>query len=195
MRKSASVVRITGSASVSVRRTRQASARLMGTSVYFCMSFSTGSRSFASSKATSKERRRRSALRPGVPRAPSRWKASDKAASHVVQGGACCGADVTAHWWWVSRRLSSATTKPASTRTFPAIAGGAQITPLLRTQVGRQAIHRSDEIGDGVECCRPAPFRSGYELQPFANDVRLRDLASTRFRLDICDKGLRQAHG
>src|SRR6266496_647491 len=52
MRKSESVVRISGSGNVSVIRTKQASARLMGVSAYFCKSLSTDSRSLARLKAT-----------------------------------------------------------------------------------------------------------------------------------------------
>jgi hypothetical protein len=55
-------------------------------------------------KATSTTPRRSSALSPGAPGVPRRWKASDKTASHVLQGGASRGACATAQWWWESRR-------------------------------------------------------------------------------------------
>ena len=144
-------MRIIGSGSVSLMRTRQASARLMGTSAYFCRSLRTDSTSLSRSKAAIKARRRSSSLSPGAPRAPRRWNASDRTASQVRQGGAWPGASVTAHWWWESRRLSKATKKPASTRTFLAIARGFQVALFSRAQVGGQTFHRADQIGDGIK--------------------------------------------
>src|ERR1700730_5476650 len=58
MRKSVSIVRITEFARVSVMRARQASARLNGTSEYFCMKFNTGCRSLVNSNATTGDLRR-----------------------------------------------------------------------------------------------------------------------------------------
>src|ERR1039457_3112941 len=150
MRKSESVVRITGLGSVSVIRTRQASARLMGTSAYFCKSFSTDSTSLSRLKTAISARRRSSPLSPGNPCAPRRWTVSDKTASQVRQGGGWPGACVTAHWWWESRRLSKATRKPASTSTFLAIARDFQVSLLSCAQAGRQAVDRADEIGYGT---------------------------------------------
>ena len=56
--KSVSIVRITEFARVSVMLTRQASARLIGTSQYFCMKFNTGCRSLVKSNATTGDLRR-----------------------------------------------------------------------------------------------------------------------------------------
>src|SRR5882724_9484929 len=194
MRKSESVVRMIGSGSVSLMRTRQASARLMGTSAYFCKSLSTDSMSLSRSKAAIRARRRSSALSPGVPRAPRRWKASDRTASQVRQGGAWPGACAAAHWWWESRRLSKATRKPASTSTFLAIARGFQVSLLSCAQVGRQAIHRADEIGNGIKQRGLTSFGSGGTLQALANHVGLRTLAPPRFRLDLGYERLRQTY-
>src|SRR5450759_775558 len=185
MRKSESVVRITGSGSVSAIRTRQASARLMGTSAYFCKSFSTGSTSLSRLKAAIRARRRSSPPIPGAPCAPRRWMASDRTSSQVCQGGTWLGAWVTAHWWWESRRLSKATRKPASTRTFLAIARGFQVSLLSRAQVGRQALDRADEIGNGIEHRGLTSRGFCGALQALANDVRLRTPAPARFRLDL----------
>src|ERR1035437_9418523 len=85
MRKSESVVRITGSGCVSAIRTRQASARLMGTSAYFSKSLSTGSTSLSRLKAAIRARRRSSPLTAGAPRAPRRWMASGRTASQARQ--------------------------------------------------------------------------------------------------------------
>src|SRR4029077_6311446 len=185
MRKSESVVRMTGSGSVSVMRTRQASARLMGTSAYFCKSLSTDSTSLSRSKAAIRARRRSSALSPGDPRAPRRWKASDKTASQVRHGGARPGAWVTVHWWCESRRLSKATKKPASTSTFLAIARSFQVSLLSCTQVGWQAVHRADEIGNALKRRGLTPFGSRGALQALAHDVGLRTPAPARFSLDL----------
>src|SRR5277367_143670 len=130
-----------GSARVSVMRTEQASARLMGTSEYFSRSLKTGSILRARSKAMTRARRRRSALRLGAPLAPSRCDASDKAASQVDHGGGWLRACVTAHSWWKSRPASHATRNPVSTMTFLAIACGAQILLFVCGQVGWQAFH------------------------------------------------------
>src|SRR5271168_699000 len=183
-----------GLASVSVMRTRQASARLIGTSEYFSMSLMTGSTCAASSKFTERARRRKRAVRLGAPRPPIRWKASDRAASHVDHGGGNSEAWATAHSWCVSRPLSSAITKPASTRTFLAITRGPQMLLLARSQAGRQAFHRSDEIGDGIERRRAAAL-ARRALQPLANHVGLRDPAPARFCVDICHERLGQSHG
>jgi len=186
---------MTGSENVSVMRTRQASARLIGTSAYFCKSLSTDSTSLSRSKAAIRARRRSSALSPGAPRAPRRWKASDRTASQVRQGGAWLGACVTAHWWWKSRRLSKATRKPASTSAFLAIARSFQVSLLSCAQVGRQAVHRADEICNGVKRRGLTSFRSSGALQALANHVGLRTLAPARFRLDVGDERLGQSYG
>src|SRR5713101_8490749 len=183
-----------GSASVSVMRTRHASARLIGTSEYFSSSFTTGSTLPASAKATSRARRRSSAPRLGAPRPPRRWKDSDSAASQVDQGGGSSEAWITAHSWYLSRLLSSATTNPASTRTFLAITRALQVLLLTGSEVGRQAIHGSDEIGDGIEGRRASPLAASA-LEPFANYIGLRDLAPARFRLDVCHQWLGQSYG
>src|SRR3972149_6901169 len=195
MRKSESVARMIGSGSVSVMRTRQASARLMGTSAYFCNSLSTDSTSLSRSKATIRARRRSSALSPGAPRAPRRWKASDRTASQVRQGGAWPGACVTAHGWWESRRLSRATRKPASTSTFLAIARGFQVSLLSCAQVGRQAFDRANEIGNGIKRRGLTPCGSSGALQALANYVGLRTPAPARFHLDLGYERLGQSYG
>lgn len=86
-RKSSSVVRSRGSPKVSVMRTRQASARLIGMSEYFSRSLRTGSRLSASENPMSKAPRRSRMPKAGAPRGPRRWNASDITASHVDQGG------------------------------------------------------------------------------------------------------------
>src|SRR6266481_2014677 len=183
-----------GSASVSVMRTRHAAARLIGTSEYFSSSFTTGSTLPASSKATSRARRRSNAPRLGAPRPPRRWKDSDSAASQVDQGGGSSEAWITAHSWYLSRLLSSATTNPASTRTFLAITSVLQALFLAGSEVGRQAIHGADEIGDGIEGRHASPLAASA-LEPFAYYVGLRDLAPARFRLDVGHQGLGQSYG
>src|SRR3984893_3006688 len=159
-----------GSARASVMRTRQASARPIGTLEYFSISFTTGSTFSASAKETSTAWRRNSAPRLGAPRSPRRWKASDKTASHVDQGGGNSEACVTAHWWCVSRLLSRATRKPASTRMFLAITGRMQILLLTGTQVCWQTVHRPDEIGDGVQGSGATPLAPSAP-EPFANHI------------------------
>jgi len=67
--------------------TRQASARLMGTSRYFSISRKTGSKFSPTSKATNGERRRRSVPRLWAPCPPGRRNVSERTASHVDQGG------------------------------------------------------------------------------------------------------------
>jgi len=176
-------------------RTRQASARLMGTSAYFCNSLSTDSTSLSRSKAAITARRRSSALTPGAPREPRMWKASDRTASQVRQGGAWPGACVSAHRWWASRRLSKATKKPASTSTFLAITRFFQIAFLSRAQVSRQAVHRADQIGNRVNRRGPMPFGSSSALQALANDVGFRTLAPARFHLDLGYERLGQPDG
>jgi hypothetical protein len=164
-------------------------------SEYFCKSLSTGSTSLSRLKATSNARRRRIALSPGVPRAPRRWKASDRTASQVRQGRAWRGACITAHGWCESWRLSRATKKPASTSTFLAIARGFQIVLLARAEVGWQAIHRADQIGDGINRGGLTPRGLSGALQALADNVGLRTLASARFCLDLRHEGLRQSYG
>ncbi len=154
-------------------RIRHASARLIRTFAYFRMSFSTDSSSLASLKATGTARRPSSALSADAPAVPRRWKASDKTASHVAQGGAGRGVCATAQGVWESRRLSSATTKPASRSTFPAIARGLQVVLLAGAQIGRQAVHRADEIRDSSERHSRSLRWSDGMLQPLANDIRL----------------------
>src|SRR5438094_500788 len=194
MRKSESVVRITGSGSVSAMRTRQASARLMGTFAYFCKSLSTDSTSLSRLKAAIRARRRSSPPSPGAPRAPRRWMASDRTASQVRQGGAWPGACVTAHWGWESRRLSKATRKPASTSTFLAIARGFQVSLLSCAQVGRQAVDRADEIGNGIKQCGLMPCGWRSALQALAHDIGLRTPAPARFHLDLGCQRLGQSY-
>src|SRR3989442_8931985 len=177
MRKSASVVRSMGQGTVSVMRTRQASGRLIGTSAYLSKSFNTGSTSAPSSNAGTTARRRRSAVSGRALRAPRRWNASDRTASHVFQGGGKRDSWAAAQPWLPSRRLSRATRKPASTRTLPAIAGRPQIRPLPLAQVGWQPIDAADEIGDGVERRGPSAPRSTGEAQALAHDVGFRELA------------------
>lgn len=195
MRKSASVVRMIGSGRVSVMRTRQESARLMGTSAYFCKRLSTDSTLLSRSKAAITARRRSRALSAGAPRAPRRWKASERTASQVRQGGGWPGACVAAHWWWESRRLSKATKKPASTSTFLAIARSFQVALLSCAQIGRQAVQRADQIGNGSKRRGLTPSGSSGALQALANDVGLRTPAVARFDLDLGYERLGQSYG
>jgi len=60
------------------------------------ISLKTGSWSRANAKPTYTAPRQRSAVKARS--APRRWKASDMAASQVIQGGVNCGARSTAHW-------------------------------------------------------------------------------------------------
>jgi hypothetical protein len=75
------------------------------------------------------------------------------------------------------------------------MAGSAQVLLLVRARIGRQTVHRSDEISDAVECRGLSRGRSGTEPQALANNVGLGDLAFARFRRDVGDKWLRQAYG
>jgi hypothetical protein len=120
---------------------------------------------------------------------------SRKSTRGCQQGGAWPGACVTAHWWWESRRLSKATTKPASTSTFLAIARGFQVSLLSCAQVGRQAVDRADEIGNGIKRRGLTPCGSSGALQALAHDVGLRTPAPARFHLDLGYERLRQAYG
>jgi hypothetical protein len=70
----------------------------------------------------------------------------------------------------MSRLLRSATTKPASTRTFFAITGRVQIFLFVGAEVSRQTLHRPDEIDDGIQGGSAAPL-AGSALQPFANYI------------------------
>ena len=151
--------------------------------------------SLSRSEAATKARRRRSVLRPGTPRPPRRWKASDRTASQVRQGGAWCGACVTAHGWWESRRLSRATKKPASTSTFLAISRGFQVSLFARAQIGWQAAHRADDIGDGLERGGVTPSGLSDAPQALANDVGFGTLTLARFRLDLRYQRPRQSYG
>ena len=135
MRKSWSVVRMTGSAKTSVIRTRQASARLIGMLEYFSISFVTGARWSMNWKPITRALRRSIAPTAGAPFCPRRWYASERTASQVDQGGGKSDARRAAHWWQESRLLSKATTKPASTRTFLAITGASQMGLLARSQI------------------------------------------------------------
>src|SRR3989442_2175208 len=181
-----------GSASVSVIRTRQASARLAGTSAYLCMNFKTGSRLSPRSNATAAALRRSSAPSAGTPAGPRRRKVSDSAASHVFHGGGNRRACATAQSRLESRRLSSATRKPASTSVLPAIAGDPQMMLLPRAEIGRQAIHGADQIHDTVEG-RLASF-PGARLQPLAPNIGLRHLALSRLRVDLRDQRFGQSY-
>ena len=72
---------------VSDMRTRQASAKLIGTLGYFCKSAITATTLSSKLNLAAKALRESIALSPGAPRSPSRWKASDSMASHVHQSG------------------------------------------------------------------------------------------------------------
>src|SRR5208282_663642 len=78
--------------------------------------------------------------------------------------------------------------------TFAAIAGGPQVLFLSGAKICRQTNHGPDEVGDGSECRRGELRRSASKPQSLSNDVGLRDLASARFRFDVCDEWLRQAY-
>jgi|SRR5437588_5092795 len=86
-----------GSAKISVIRTRQASARLMGMLEYFPISFVTGSRCSASWKEITRARLPSNAPTARAPRFPRRWYASETAASQVDQGGGKSDAWLAAH--------------------------------------------------------------------------------------------------
>ncbi|MEE9596324.1 MAG: hypothetical protein V3V96_06060, partial [Acidiferrobacterales bacterium] len=111
------------------------------------------------------------------------------------QGGAWPGACVAAHWWWESRRLSKATKKPASTSTFLAIARSFQVALLSCAQIGRQAVQRADQIGNGSKRRGLTPSGSSGALQALANDVGLRTPAVARFDLDLGYERLGQSYG
>ena len=113
----------------------------------------------------------RSADSAGQPWTPSRWKVSDSTASHVLQGGGKCCDSTTAHSWLPSRRLSSATRNPASTRTFLAVTAAPEVALCSRTQVGRQAVDGPDQIGDRVKRRNPSAAGSNGAAQSFANDI------------------------
>ena len=166
----------------------------MGMLAYLPKSLSTDSTSLSRSKAASKARRRRSAPSPGAPRAPRRWNASERTASQVRQGGAWRGACITAQAQCTSRRLSRATKKPASTRTFLAIPRCPQVSFLARAQIGWQAVHRPDKVGDRLDRRRVPPSTSGGALQALAHDIGLRTFAPVGFRLNLCYQGLRQSY-
>jgi len=68
-------------------------------------------------------------------------------------------------------RLSSATTKPASTRTLAAIAGRPQVALLPRAEIRRQAVHRTDQIRDGLGRCGCSRRGSRSELQALPNPI------------------------
>src|SRR5688572_24146888 len=184
MRKSPSVVRTMGSARTSLMRTRQASARLIGTLEYLCISFSTGSVSSPRSKESVTAPRRRRAASPGAPRTPRRWNASDRTASQVLQGGGRRSPCSAAQAWLPSRRLSSATRKPASTRTLLAITRLPEMLLLACAQVGGQSLDRADEIANAVE--RSAVARSAHaDGKTLSDHVGLRQLARSRFSFDL----------
>src|SRR5690348_514677 len=117
-------------------RTRQASARLIGTLAYF----STRSRIASLSSA------KLNAL-TSAPRGPSKKNASDNTASQVFQGGGWRAPVEAAQRWLTSERRSRATRKPASTRTLAAIAGGLEVALLVRAHIGWPACDRADQIG------------------------------------------------
>jgi hypothetical protein len=78
--------------------------------------------------------------------------------------------------------------KPASTRTLPAIPGGAPVVFATRAQIGRKSSDRSDQIGDRSERLRLAARRTGPTLQPIAHDIRLGNAAAAGLRLDFRDE-------
>src|SRR5256885_3444254 len=50
------------------------------------------------------------------------------------------------------------------------------------------------KVGDGSKGGGAAPL-AGHMLEPLANDMRLRDLASARFRFNVRHQWLRQSYG
>src|SRR5262249_5960102 len=96
--------------------------------------------------------------------------------------------------WWPSRRFRSATTKPASTSTFLAIALRSQVPFLASAQIRRQAIHRADKIGDGLQGRQPAPRSLAGKLQALPDNVRLRNLPRARLGFDLRQQRLGQSY-
>lgn len=176
---------MTGLSRISVMRTRQASARAIGTFEYLSRRVKTGSRCSVKSNATARASRRRSSPRLGTASWPARWYASERTASQVAQGGGNSAACVAAHSLCVSRFRIRATRKPESTRTVVAIAGNTQIVFFASRQIrGQVVVHRADKVGDSFKRrTLAAPTRRG--LETFANNVRLRDSSLAGFGLDL----------
>ena len=72
---------------------------------------------------------------------------------------------------------------------------GEQIPFGSCAQVGRQAVHGADEIGNRIKRRGPTPCRAGGALQPLANDVGLRTPTPARFQLDLGDEQFGQSYG
>jgi len=68
-----------------------------------------------------------------------------------------------------------------------------EIFLLPRAQVGRQPIHRTYEIADGIER-GAAPLPQTSKAQPFANNVRFRHLALARLDFDLSGEMLGQSN-
>src|SRR5712671_1915558 len=195
MWKSESVVRSIGSFNVSVMRTRQASAKLIGTPAYFSDSLSTASRSSQNRKTQQTAPRRSREIRPCPPGLPSRWNASDRTASQVPHGGGRRAASATDQRWLPSVRLSSATRKPVSTRTLGAIMGRLQVTLGACAHVRRQPVDRTNKVGNGIERVGLLLIGSRLARQSFTHHVGLRQLAAARLGFDLRDQRLGQADG
>src|SRR5205823_4925776 len=128
------------------------------------------------------------------PPAPTRWTASDRTASHVLQGGGNCADWSTAQRWLPSRRLSRATTKPASTITLLAVTRPLQVRLLARGEVWRQPFNRPNEIGNGVDDRGAPTSLAGGAPQALTNDVGFRQLPPAGLGLDLGDECLGQSH-
>jgi hypothetical protein len=99
---------------------------------------------------------------------------------------------VAAQRWLPSRRLRSATRKPASTSALVAITGRLEVFFLPPAQVARQSVDRADNVGDGLEQARPLPARPFRARQSLAHHVGLRQFAPARLSFDLGDQAFRQ---
>jgi hypothetical protein len=66
---------------------------------------------------------------------------------------------------------------------------------LSRTQVGRKAFDGTDEIDNRIDACGSATQRLAGKLQPFPDNIGLRNFSAARFGFDSGDQRLRQANG
>src|SRR5438132_10494648 len=70
-----------------------------------------------------------------------------------------------------SRRLSSATTNPASTRTVPAIRSRFKVLLLSRAQITREAVYGANQVADQFHRSKKTSSGLAPGLQSFANDI------------------------
>ncbi len=92
------------------------------------------------------------------------------------------------------RRASPNGDATSSTSTLPAVARARQMRRLPPAQIGRQTVHRADEIGDDWR--RHAPRASpGGAGQALPNDIGFRAPPFATFGFDVCHEPLRESHG